>query len=442
MSRRDRQGCPYDAYVPDLLDRWELVLPGDLAADVADAETAVRALNDAGTTHVSLEGLARFLLRAESVASSKIEGLEAAPRRLLEAGAVLTHGTEAGDRVAVEVLGNIAAMESAVRLAVDADTITTDDLLAIHHRLMETSPHPSEAQAYRSPASRRNRAAAPQQATVSDWSARLTAPLREVGGVLRTTQNWIGGSSYNPCSASFVPPPADHVRPLLDDLLRYLNGDDHSPLVQAAIAHAQFETIHPFADGNGRTGRALIHLILRRRGLAPGFVPPISLVLATWSRDYIAGLTAFRHLHPPDATERSHAAQPWLRTMAAATRRACLDAGTYATRIDGLAETWRQRLGRVRAGSAAAAILGVLPGVPVLTVESAARLIDRSTVRTGEAINRLADAGILRQRDLTRARYRVFEAPDVLDLFLSLERSLASPMGDTAVDPPVRPVPH
>ena len=99
------------------------------------------------------------------------------------------------------------------------------------------------------------------------------SPTVDLSGVVRTTQNWIGGSSYNPCSASFVPPPPEHVEGLLDDLLVYINSDDHPALVQAAIAHAQFETIHPFADGNGRTGRALIHVILRRRGLAPRFVP-------------------------------------------------------------------------------------------------------------------------------------------------------------------------
>ena len=92
MSRRDRQGCEYDAYLPDPLTGWELALPADLAADLSDAEAAIRRLNATGTSHVSLEGLARFLLRAESVASSKIEGLEAGPRRLLDAEVALAQG--------------------------------------------------------------------------------------------------------------------------------------------------------------------------------------------------------------------------------------------------------------------------------------------------------------------------------------------------------------
>ncbi len=406
MGRRDRQSCHYDAYLPDPLAGWNLALPADLVADLTDAEAAIRRLNSSGTSHVSLEGLARFLLRAESVASSKIEGLEAGPRRLLDAEVVLAQGGDAADRIAVEVLANVAAMEAAVELGSSTGTITLDDLLGIHRVLMERSPTPA------------------------------------VGGVVRTVQNWIGGSSYNPCSAAFVPPPPEAVKGLLHDLLGYVNGDDHPTLVQAAIAHAQFETIHPFTDGNGRTGRALIHVILRRRGLAPRFVPPISLVLATWAVDYIAGLTAYRHLGAPTSPERSAGASTWLRTFATAGARSCGDAEAYATQIDAVDLAWRVRVGRVRANSAVELLLDLLPGVPVITVESAARLIGRSEMRTGEAVNRLEAAGVLRQRNVGRQRYRVFEAADVVDLFTGLERALASPTGNTATEPPTRRVPR
>ena len=406
LTRRDRLGCNYDAYLPDPLAGWDLSLPGDLAADIADAETAIRNLNHAGTTHVSLEGLARFLLRAESVASSRIEGLDAGARRLVEAEALLAEGGESADRVAVEILGNIASMESAVELAAGTREITLADLLEIHRILMEHSPTP------------------------------------ELAGVIREEQNWLGGSAYNPCSASFVPPPAEDVQELLEDLILYINGDAHSALVQAAIVHAQFETIHPFVDGNGRTGRTLIHIILRRRELSPVFVPPISLVLAAWSADYISGLTAFRHLDPANSPERSNAAHTWIRTFAGATLRACDDAQAYASPIDDLVENWRAALGATRKGSAVDLLLNVLPGVPLITVDSAARMIDRSKVAAGSAINRLAEAGIVTQRNIGRQRYRVFEAPAVLELFTSLERALASPTGDTATASPVRPVPR
>ncbi len=381
--------CDYDAYLPDALVGWNLAIPGDVAADIADAEAAVRHLNDAGTTHVSLEGLARFLLRAESVGSSMIGGLVAAPRRLMSAEVALGRGDDANDQVAVEVLGNIAAMESAIELATTVDDFDLDDLLTVHRTLMERSPTP------------------------------------ELGGVVRAEQNWIGGSSYNPCSTAFIPPPPDHVAGLLADLLAYVNGDDHSPLVQAALAHAQFETIHPFADGNGRTGRALIHVVLRRRGLAPAIVPPISLVLATWSDTYIAGLTGFRHLADADSPERSAATADWLRVFATATHRACLDAERYADQIDTMTTEWRDQLGRVRANSGTDLLLQVLPGTPVLSVESASALIGRSKARTTDAVNALTEVGILRQRNVGKQRYRVFEATDVLDLFTDLERVLA-----------------
>ena len=92
---------------------------------------------------------------------------------------------------------------------------------------------------------------------------------------IRKIQNWIGGSGRTPIGAEFVPPPP-------------------GALTQAAIIHAQFETIHPFADGNGRVGRALIHGTLLRRGLTHQTILPISLILGTWSKRYVEGLTAFR----------------------------------------------------------------------------------------------------------------------------------------------------
>ncbi len=391
--------------MPDPLVGWNLTLPSDLAADIADAETAIRDLNQTEALSVSFEGIARFLLRAESVASSKIEGLDAGPRRLVEAEAAIALGGQSADRVAVEIVGNIDAMRSAIDVASSGAAFSLSDLLKIHKTLMARSPTP------------------------------------DLGGMVREEQHWIGGSSYNPCSAAYVPPPVEYVDGLLDDLMTYANGDDHSPLVQAALAHAQFETIHPFADGNGRSGRALIHVALRRRTISPRVIPPISLVLATWVDDYISGLTAFRHEQAADSTERSEAAHTWLRTFAGVTLRACSDAASYASRIDQLTSEWRSELGTVRRGSALDLLIAVLPAVPLLTVESASRLINRSEVAAGGAINRLLNTGILVQRNVGKQRYRIFEAPTVLNLFTSLERALASPTGDTASEPPIRPVP-
>ena len=130
--------------------------------------------------------------------------------------------------------------------------------------------------------------------------------------MLREQQNWIGGNDYNPCGAAFVPPPPEEVTRLLGDLVRFADDDALPPIVQAAFAHAQFETIHPFEDGNGRTGRALIQILLLRRGLASTFVPPISIVFAQRKDAYIGGLTSYREDRLAD----------WIESFAGAAARA------------------------------------------------------------------------------------------------------------------------
>src|SRR6185295_19230001 len=149
------------------------------------------------------------------------------------------------------------------------------------------------------------------------------------GGRVRDVQNWIGGSSFNPCSAAFVPPPPESVEELLEDLCAFVNDDGMPPVAQAALAHAQFETIHPFTDGNGRTGRALIHVILRRRGVAPRLLPPVSLVLATWSSSYIQALTATRYRGRADSADANQGINEWIALFAAACRRAVDEAEAF-----------------------------------------------------------------------------------------------------------------
>src|SRR5580692_10721026 len=282
LARRDRRSCDYDAYVPDLLTGRPILLSGDTAADVADAERAMAVFDADATSLLDTEALARILLRAESVASSRIEGLEVGTRRLLRAEAAISLGEPHADVTATEVLANIGAMTSAIRAINPGDPITLDALLSFHRRLLAGTR------------------------------------LERHAGSLRTEQNWIGGSSYNPCSASFVPPPPEFVHDLLDDLCDFCNVDSLPAVAQAAIAHAQFETIHPFVDGNGRTGRALIHLILRRRGLAVRVLPPVSLVLATWAQSYIDGLTQFRFVGLPTSPKAVEGFNTWVGRFAGA----------------------------------------------------------------------------------------------------------------------------
>jgi Fic family protein len=404
-SRRDRQSCDYEAYVPDVLVGRQISLRGDVAADVADAESAIARLDVEATSLRDTEALARILLRAESVASSRIEGLEVGARRLLRAEAAVELGESPVDVTAAEVLANIDAMAFTIHDLNLGGTITVEHLLAFHRRLLAGTR------------------------------------LKAHGGRIRTEQNWIGGSDYNPCSAAFVPPPPEFVHDLLDDLCAFCNEDALPAVAQAAIAHAQFETIHPFADGNGRTGRALIHLVLRRRGLAARVIPPVSLILATWANDYVDGLVATRYRGLATSRAAHDGLNLWVGRFAGATRRAVEDAANFELKAKDIETEWRGRVGRVRSQSATDLLLRALLGAPVLTVNSAARLIDRSFPQTNEAIARLVAVGVLKQVNVGR-RNRAFEAADIIDAFTNLEHRLATPGGVASAGEPVRRVPR
>jgi Fic family protein len=405
IPRRDRAPCDYEAYVPDPLVGRKIVLDGEVAADVADAEAAITRLNAEARAPVDTEALARILLRAEAVASSRIEGLEVGARRLLHAEVVRGLREASSDVTATEVLANIDAMVYGVEAVGPGSPITVDVLLEVHRRLLSGTR------------------------------------LEQHGGRFREEQNWIGGSGYNPCSAAFVPPPHELVEDLMADLCAFSSTDVLPAVAQAAIAHAQFETIHPFVDGNGRTGRALIHLILRRRGLAVRVLPPISLVLATWAQSYTDGLTQFRFVGAPTARQAVEGLNTWVERFAGACTRSVADATTFEERTTYLEQQWRERLGTIRANSATDLLLRSLPGAPILTADRAAALIGRTFKPAADAIHRLVDADILRQVTVGR-RNRAFEAPEVIAAFTDLERQLASPEGDTRTSEPTRRVPR
>ena len=405
LPRRAAAGGSYNVYVPDTLVGRTFSIAGSEAADIADAERAIYDLDRSVTTLADTEALVRLLLRAESVASSHIEGLEIGPRRLLRADAARDMGEIPQDVTAAEVLANIDAMEYAIQAVNAGDRITPALLLEAHRRLLEPTS------------------------------------LARHGGKLRTTQNWIGGSDYNPLSAAFVPPPAEMVPALVDDLCAFSNEKSLPAVAQAAIAHAQFETIHPFADGNGRVGRALIHLIFRHRKITSVVSPPVSLILATRSRDYISGLSATRYDGSPDSPHAIDGMNLWLGTFAAACTRAAADARQFETRIKDIKAGWLERLGNVRTHSAVLRIIEVLPRSPIVTIAELRALTDRSTQRIQEAVERLEQIGILTPVKVGRQRKQVFQARDIIEAFNDLERQLASPAGDTHVEPPTRTVP-
>lgn len=258
--------------------------------------------------------------------------------------------------------------------------------------------------------------------------------IEKYGGKVREEQNWIGGNSYNPQSADFIPPAPHYVSALLEDLAEFGNNTIISPVVQAALIHAQFETIHPFVEGNGRTGRALIHLILRRRGLTPSLVPPISLGMATHSKSYVQGLTEFRFLDSDDEGTIQNGLNDWVSFFAGACLSACKEAVTFEENASQLQEAWRKKLGSVRKNSALDLLLGEMAGMPVFTMATASDTTGRVISSVTSAVERCIEVGIVKPMGSQR-RNRIFEVPEVINEFNIFEQKLASPTGNTHTKP-------
>ena len=232
----------------------------------------------------------------------------------------------------------------------------------------------------------------------------------------------------------------EYERELREDLITFCKSDDLPAVAQAAIGHAQFETIRPFIDGNGRTERILIHLMLRRRGVATRVSPQISHILATWARAYVSGLTATRYIGDCPSVEAREGINIWVGRFAAACSRSVIDAMEFEARAQKIEYEWRSHLKNVRKGSSTDLLLQKLVGAPVLTVKSASMLTGKTLVATNNAINQLVGAGILHQIG-AGGRNRVYEAPEIIEAFSDLERQLANPEGDTHKSKLTRQVP-
>ena len=237
-----------------------------------------------------------MLLRSESAASSQIENLTSSARALAEAE--IGEGARANAAV---ILANVRTMQAALDLAGRLDEAA---VLAMHRALMS------------------------QQSV-------------HAAGAWREQQVWVGGSPLHPGDAHYVPPVAADVPGLMADLVRFMDRDDLPPLAHAALAHAQFETIHPFTDGNGRTGRALLHSVLLHTGAIRRVTVPISAGLLALRDDYFAALTAYR----------KGDAEPILRCVAEAARSGTHIGERLVATLRGVRDEWAEQL-TARAGSA------------------------------------------------------------------------------------------
>src|SRR5690606_20543098 len=230
-SRREKRLTtgPYRAAVPPLIAPRPIPLAGELQALTEEAATELTRF-DVEAGHVTAP-FASILLRTESASSSEIEHLSSGARQI----ALADLGEHASRNARLSV-GNVRAMRAALELS---DAIDADAILRMHHALLD---HDDPA----------------------------------IAGRWRTQQVWIGGGSLGPHTAQFVPPHHERVPELIDDLVVFANRVDLPVVAQIAVAHAQFETIHPFPDGNGRVGRALIQAMLRGGQLTRSVAVPVS----------------------------------------------------------------------------------------------------------------------------------------------------------------------
>lgn len=376
-NRAARKGGRYNAFVPPNIADYAFTLTSATAHDVEVGTKALRQLQELDLAP-GLHSLAETLLRSESVASSRIEGLDMTHARLARA----RYGDGREDKKAREVIANIDAMRKAIDLGASTDALGVEAIREIHRALIRGE----------------------------------TLRGKPYAGVVRDEQNWIGGNDRNPVGATFVPPPPEHVHPLLDDLEKFIARVDLDPLSQAAIAHGQFETIHPFLDGNGRVGRALVYAILRRRGLLGEYIPPISLVLDAAPRNYTSSLAAYQRRttakHPPDLI---------IQTFSQAAAIASRGAAELRDDVDALQGRWREALRGVRSDAAAWKLVDELPGRPVITAPSVGELLKVSAPAAGRALNQLEGRGIIKRLN-ERKWGRAWEASELLTLVQAFER--------------------
>lgn len=358
---------PYLSSVPAAIADYRPSVPADLAADVEEAATALAGLDSyaaatLGVDDAVLGPMSSILLRTESTSSSQIENLTVGARQL--ALAELEQSTSTNATV---VVGNVRAMEAALDLA---DRLDERAVLTMQGVLLSAQP---------------------------GWDVHA--------GRYREGLVWVGTSGISPRGAAYVAPQAALVPAAMADLVQFIARDDLPVLLQSAVAHAQFETIHPFADGNGRTGRALVHAILRAKRVMTRTTAPVSAGLLTDTEAYVGALTAYRAGDARPIVEQFTRASRY----AAATGRRLVD--DLAAQVDAA----REALGALRPQAAAWRVLPQLVAQPVVTSRFLGERLGMNAVTAQRALQQLADAGILVERS-GRQRDRVWVHEGVLDV--------------------------
>lgn len=366
----------YLAFIPRPLPPADLRIDPELQALVSKADVALGRLDGAVAVIPDPDLFVLQYVRREAVLSSQIEGTYASLMDVLEYEAQMDHAER---RVEVaDIINYVLAMNHGLDRLRNLP-LSRRLMCEVHDVLM-----------------RDVRGGEPQKTP----------------GQFRHTQNWIGGGS--PATARFVPPPPELVDEQFANLEKFLHDPEPmSPLIKVGIAHAQFETIHPFLDGNGRTGRLLITFWLAERGILKKPLLYTSLYLKEHKDEYMDRLQSIRD---------EGAWEKWLAFFLDGIAQVATEATETATRILELREKDRNILARSlgRRSGNALRLLDDLFQRPLVTAKVVERTLDVSQPTASALVRDVADLGIL--QELTgRKRYRVFAYREYLDLFPGAE---------------------
>lgn len=356
LRAAQRQAGEYDAAVPAAIANLHMALPAHVLANADEASREV-ARFDAELGH-EIAPFASVLLRSESAASSNVENLTASARAIAEAEAL----GATGRRNAALIVSNTEAMKVAVALA---DQIDGDAILAMHAALMRGS-HPAMA------------------------------------GRWRTEQVWIGGGAFGPRGADYIAPHHDRVQPAITDLLQFTRRTDVPTLPQIAIAHAQFEAIHPFTDGNGRTGRALVQAMLRNKRLTRQVTVPVSAGLLSNTDAYFQALGAYRGGDPAPIVEQ----------LSSAAILAVVNGRHLIGDLRAIRERWNEQI-TARRDSSVHRVADLLVRQPVFNALTLQRELGITTGNARRYVDPLVEAGVIVEFT-DRTRNRAWRAPDIL----------------------------
>jgi Fic family protein len=355
-NKRRPASEPYlAAVVPDIADILAVGLPSAVLADASEAAVEI-ARFDAELSG-EFANFSAILQRTESASSSEIENLTAGAKSV----ALASIGDDRVGKNASLIVANTSAMDRALEMA---DHIDEASIIAMHEALLVAS----------------------RPEWTGDW---------------RKDQVRIGGFTVH--DADFVPPHPDRVPAAMSDLVRFVQRTDIPTFVHAAIAHAQFETIHPFPDGNGRVGRALIHAMYRHEGLTRNVTVPVSAGILTDPDLYFKTLTDYREANPA----------PIVELMSVAALRAVANGRQLADELRSIRSEWREQL-KARSGSTAEGLAEFVMRQPAIDSALVQNRFRVSQQAADNAIGRLVDAGILAPASASK-RNRRWVATDIID---------------------------